>query len=126
MVLVVLWLLGYGYKVAGHAIHLLLVGVAMLFMSLIFRIFWPSSQARLHLQKTAGELMQGKIRWLNPGKQWGLIERKNGRDVFFQCSSFELPEREALYEGEKVEFAVEESTVPVAKHVVRVKVTAAA
>ncbi len=118
MFLLVLWLLGYGFKIWGDAIHLLLAAVAALFLIILLR----SSAPNVRVKEPPPQPMQGRIKWFNPEKEWGFIECADDVDVFFHGSSLESFEKEDLHEGDNVEFTLEEPGVSVAKRVVRIKV----
>ena len=47
------------------------------------------------------------VKWYNPRKGYGFIQGEHGRDVFIHHSV--IPEGTNLYEGDKVEYDVEES-----------------
>ncbi len=103
MVLLVLWLLGYGYGLGGSLIHLLLAAVfALLLFALLKSDPIPAPIAKL-FQKRA----RGTIRIFNPKKGVGFIEQKHGCDVFFFVGDTDARERAALHEGAKVEFDLE-------------------
>lgn len=118
MFLLVLWLLGYGFKVGGNAIHLLLAAVAALFVITLLR----SSAPNFRVKEPPPQPMQGRIKWFNPEKEWGFIECEDDVDVFFHGSSLDSSEKEGLHEGDKVEFTLQEPRVSVAKRVLRIKV----
>ena len=52
---------------------------------------------------------KGKVKWFNPAKGFGFIERENGPDVFVHFQNIEMDGFKTLEEGEKVEFEVEET-----------------
>ncbi len=66
--------------------------------------------------------MQGRIKWINPEKEWGFITCEDGIDVFFHGSSIDCSEKQFLHEGDMVEFRLDEPEAPVAKEIVRIKV----
>ncbi|MCK4327996.1 MAG: cold shock domain-containing protein [Candidatus Diapherotrites archaeon] len=51
--------------------------------------------------------MKGKVKWFNPMKGFGFIEKEDGTDIFVHVS--DLPEDMRLNEGDEVEFEVAES-----------------
>jgi CspA family cold shock protein len=51
--------------------------------------------------------MKGTIKWYNTRKGYGFIESEDNKDVFVHRSA--KPMGVDLYEGDKVEFEVEES-----------------
>ncbi len=118
MVLLILWLLGYGFRVGGSAIHLLLAAIAVLFLIPLLR----SRARRPRRRKLPSQPLQGRIKWFNAEKQWGFIECEDGIDVFFHSSSVDSLEKEALHEGDMVEFTLDELEASVAKQVVPIKV----
>ncbi len=103
MVLLILWLLGYGYGLGGSLIHLLLVAVfALLLISLVTFDLKPAPFAKLF-----GKRARGTIRVIDPNKGVGFIERKHGRDVFFFVGEMDAREQAALHPGAKVELDLE-------------------
>ncbi|NLP36161.1 MAG: cold shock domain-containing protein [Firmicutes bacterium] len=64
--------------------------------------------------------MQGKVKWFNPEKGYGFIEREDGGDVFVHYSAIVQEGFKTLTEGEDVEFdIVEGSRGPQAANVIR-------
>ncbi|NLM51566.1 MAG: cold shock domain-containing protein [Firmicutes bacterium] len=64
--------------------------------------------------------MQGKVKWFNPEKGYGFIEREDGGDVFVHYSAILQEGFKTLTEGEEVEFdIVEGSRGPQAANVVK-------
>jgi CspA family cold shock protein len=51
--------------------------------------------------------MQGTVKWFNPEKGFGFIEREDGEDVFVHFSSIKNDGFKTLQEGQKVQFDVE-------------------
>jgi len=66
--------------------------------------------------------VQGRVKWFNPEKGYGFIEREDGGgDVFVHFSAIEMDGFKTLNEGEQVEFEiVEGARGPQASNVVRV------
>jgi len=66
--------------------------------------------------------VQGRVKWFNPEKGYGFIEREDGGgDVFVHFSAIEMDGFKTLNEGEQVEFEiVEGARGPQAANVVRV------
>jgi len=52
--------------------------------------------------------MQGKVKWFNPEKGYGFIEREEGGDVFVHFSAIQSEGFKTLEEGEVVEFEIVE------------------
>ncbi|NPV69686.1 MAG: cold-shock protein [Firmicutes bacterium] len=52
--------------------------------------------------------MQGKVKWFNPEKGYGFIQRDDGPDVFVHYSSIQQEGFKTLNEGDTVEFEVVE------------------
>ena len=52
--------------------------------------------------------MKGTVKWYNPQKKYGFIEREDGDDVFVHQSALE-DDTGYLHEGDKVEFEIEET-----------------
>ena len=51
----------------------------------------------------------GTVKWFNSGKGYGFIERESGDDIFVHYSAILGDGYRSLEEGQRVEFAVEES-----------------
>jgi cold shock CspA family protein len=98
MVLLILWLLGYGYAVGGVLIHLVL-GCAFLLL-LIMLLKWDPTPVLL--DKLFHRRKRGIVRFFNPDRGFGFIERKHGRDVFFLVGDADA--RIGLQQGAEVEF----------------------
>ncbi len=52
--------------------------------------------------------MQGKVKWFNPEKGYGFIERAEGGDVFVHFSAIQTEGFKTLDEGQAVEFEIVE------------------
>lgn len=52
--------------------------------------------------------MKGKVKWFNPEKGFGFIEREGGDDVFVHFSAIEMNGYKSLAEGQNVEFNITE------------------
>lgn len=64
--------------------------------------------------------MRGRIKWFNPEKGFGFIEREGGKDVFVHFSAIQMEGFKTLDEGQEVEFEiVEGERGPQAANVVR-------
>lgn len=50
----------------------------------------------------------GTVKWFNPNKGFGFIERNNGKDVFVHYSAINSTGYRSLEEGQRVEFTVVE------------------
>ncbi len=50
--------------------------------------------------------MQGKVRWFNPEKGFGFIDRGDGKDIFVHFSQIQEEGYKTLEEGQEVEFEV--------------------
>ena len=51
--------------------------------------------------------MVGKVKWFNPEKGFGFIEREGGDDVFVHFSAIQADGYKSLVEGQMVEFDLE-------------------
>jgi len=51
--------------------------------------------------------MKGTVKWYNDMKGYGFIEGEDGTDVFVHRTA--IPEGTSLYEGDEVEYEIEES-----------------
>jgi CspA family cold shock protein len=54
------------------------------------------------------ERQTGTVKWFNGSKGYGFITRDEGEDVFVHYSAIEGDGFRNLYEGDRVEFAVED------------------
>ncbi len=64
---------------------------------------------------------RGKVKWFNPEKGFGFIEREDGKDVFVHFSAIEMDGYKTLEEGMEVQFEVIEGAKgPQAANVSRV------
>ena len=50
--------------------------------------------------------MKGTIKWYNTRKGYGFIQGEDGKDAFVHRSA--IPEGTSLYEGDKVEYEIED------------------
>jgi CspA family cold shock protein len=53
--------------------------------------------------------MEGTVKWFNPGKGYGFIEKEEGGDVFVHYSAIQGEGYKSLKENEKVRFDVVDS-----------------
>lgn len=51
---------------------------------------------------------QGTVKWFNPAKGYGFIQRESGQDVFVHFSAIQGEGYRSLEEGAKVSFEVRE------------------
>ncbi|HBV97251.1 MAG: cold-shock protein [Peptococcaceae bacterium BICA1-7] len=51
--------------------------------------------------------MLGTVKWFNPEKGFGFIEREGGEDVFVHFSAIKAQGYKSLEEGQRVEFDIE-------------------
>lgn len=51
--------------------------------------------------------MTGTVKWFNPEKGFGFIEREGGDDVFVHFSAINAQGYKSLEEGQRVEFDLE-------------------
>lgn len=54
-------------------------------------------------------MFEGKVKWFDPKKGYGFIQRDEGDDVFVHFSSIEGEGFRSLREGQKVTFEIVES-----------------
>ena len=52
----------------------------------------------------------GTVKWFNPSKGYGFIERESGEDVFVHFSEIQAEGYRTLAEGQRVEFTVADGT----------------
>ncbi len=50
----------------------------------------------------------GTVKWFNPTKGYGFIERQDGPDVFVHFSAIQQDGYKSLNAGQQVEFSIEE------------------
>jgi CspA family cold shock protein len=55
------------------------------------------------------ERYQGAVKWFNAVKDYGLIGREDGDDVFVHFSAINMDGYRKLEEGQQVEFSIETS-----------------
>lgn len=48
----------------------------------------------------------GTVKWFNPNKGYGFIEREDGTDVFVHYTAINMVGYRTLEEGQRVEFSV--------------------
>ena len=54
--------------------------------------------------------IKGKVKWFNPIKGFGFIEREDGeKDVFLHSSAVRKAGLDTVNEGDNVEFSIEEA-----------------
>jgi len=66
-----------------------------------FSVFPPSFQKE-------DAILEGTVKWFNPEKGFGFIERDGGEDVFVHFSAIQGSGFKTLEEGQKVEFEIVE------------------
>ncbi|MCD6237795.1 MAG: cold-shock protein [Thermotoga sp.] len=52
--------------------------------------------------------MTGKVKWFDPRKGYGFIEKEDGGDIFVHFSAIQTEGFKTLDEGQKVEFDVQQ------------------
>lgn len=52
------------------------------------------------------ERSTGTVKWFNPNKGYGFIEREDGPDVFVHYTAIQMIGYRTLEEGQQVEFAI--------------------
>jgi len=52
--------------------------------------------------------MRGRVKWFNPEKGFGFIEREGGKDVFVHFSAIQMDGFKTLDEGQELEFEIVE------------------
>lgn len=55
------------------------------------------------------KLERGIVKWFNPEKGFGFIEREEGGDIFVHYSDIQMKGYKTLEEGEHVEYTIEHS-----------------
>jgi CspA family cold shock protein len=55
------------------------------------------------------ERVTGTVKWFSADKGYGFIQREGGKDVFVHFSAIQGTGFKTLYEGQQVEFTVEDS-----------------
>ncbi len=53
--------------------------------------------------------MQGTVKWFNPQKGYGFIEKEDGEDVFVHYSAIQEDGFKTLEDGQEVEFEIVEA-----------------
>ena len=54
-----------------------------------------------------GDKHQGTVKWFDPRKGYGFIERENGEDIFCHFSVINVDGYKTLKDGQKVEFEIQ-------------------
>lgn len=54
------------------------------------------------------ERIIGTVKWFNGSKGYGFIEREEGEDVFVHFSAIQADGYRNLFEGQQVEFTIEQ------------------
>jgi CspA family cold shock protein len=62
----------------------------------------------ISIERRAGTLAQGKVKWFNEKKGYGFIENDEGGDVFVHYSSIQAAGFKTLQEGQRVGFEIEQ------------------
>ena len=59
-------------------------------------------------RKGVSTVAEGIVKWFSEKKGYGFISQEEGPDIFVHYSSIDMPGFKTLFEGEKVQFDVEE------------------
>ena len=54
-----------------------------------------------------GDKLQGTVKWFDPRKGYGFIEREGGEDLFCHFSVINIDGYKTLKDGQKVEYEIE-------------------
>ncbi len=80
----------------------------------------PDVPACIKKQEEFALRHRGRVKWFNPEKGYGFIERPGERDVFVHWSAIQMEGYKTLEEGDEVEFdLVDSERGPQAANVVR-------
>jgi CspA family cold shock protein len=81
----------------------------------VLRLAWsaaaPSNPSRKEREATVEEHQErfdGTVKWFSDRKGYGFIVREGGEDVFVHYSGIRAGGPRSLYEGDKVQFAIQE------------------
>jgi CspA family cold shock protein len=70
-------------------------------------VLLPRAARIAAIQKGTHHMASGTVKWFNATKGYGFISPETGEDVFVHFSAINMNGYRELYEGQKVEFEVE-------------------
>lgn len=79
------------------------------YLDFLFFFIYSNAVADWYFNIKGRYMFEGKVKWFDPKKGYGFIERDEGDDVFVHFSNIEGEGFRSLREGQKVTFEIVES-----------------
>ena len=83
----------------GNLVFLTLFFFLGIYTSSMIIVYGKQIKSRIRREK-------GQIKWFDPSKGYGFVERDKGGDLFIHFASVEIQDRKLLKEGTRVSFVV--------------------